>query len=61
MKHLTHFPSLAEPFDLCPLKTAILELWRYLRLADHPNFQHLQGERGGSEFTDSIHISMVLV
>jgi hypothetical protein len=38
MKNLFHFPSLAEPCDLCLLKTAILKLWRYLRLTDRPNF-----------------------
>jgi hypothetical protein len=38
MQNLNHFRSLAEPCDLCPSKTAILKLWRYLRLTDHPNF-----------------------
>jgi hypothetical protein len=38
MKNLNHSRSPAEPCDLCPSEAAILKLWRYPRLTDHPNF-----------------------
>ena len=38
LKNLSHSRSLAEPYDLCLSKAAILKLWRYLRSTDSPNF-----------------------
>jgi hypothetical protein len=38
MRNLNHSLLLAEPYDVFPSKIAILKLWRYLRLTDHPNF-----------------------